>query len=1222
MRTVLVLIAFLLAGCGGGGDGGGATPTASFTIQIAGLTGGSVSPSSVTVNQGQTATFTLTPDTGFSLVSVSGCGGTLSGNIYQTGPITSNCSITASFQRKSYSVTAVSQPGGSFNPVAATVLHGDTTFFDLTVAPGFQLLEVTGCGGRLEGNRFTTAAITADCIVSAHLNELSFDIDASSGAGGSISPSTYAAKFNERASFQVMPDLGFKVSSISGCGGELQGLVYVTAPVTASCSINAAFDTAEYAITAVSAGGGSISPSRIEVKAGGSASFTVTADPGFRFQRIENCDGRLDGNLFIVENVTASCEIVAFFNQEERVEFADPQLAALIRTQLDLSANAPIPADRLALLSRLEANAKGISRLDGLQYATGLTYLDLSANSIRNFSVLNALAGAGETAALETLYLANNPVEILPDFSKFSGLVNLSLESTELSLLPDLSMLANLRYLNIAFNNISDLSSLTGLALHTLYVNENKLADTAFSVLAGMPLRTLHVDRTDFSSISNVSTLTQLEDFSANYTQLTEINGLSGLPNLSRLSIFGSQVIDVSPALNLFPNNRGAFFAGGCFKTSGFARSSSVLQALTARGVFVRFYDWAIPYDGGCIAQDIIRDLRASASMNNEGLLLNWSLQSDDTGPWRCELHLELNAQQPRVPAAVLDNCHLANNWLVPEFNRNRVQPHLIIDNGSVRQVARADIGEVVHVNGTADPYIHSSDWLQIVAKTAPYLVPYRDAKLRLHVLSTTGKAPPVLRAWLREGSNQTALSVTAPATLPASKQLGSLSSSYLVDVPSARAKPGITIALQLADQPEVLITPQFAAVNSIDLTLVPFAIDQKVTTLPSTELVRESILTVWPLASVNITNRAPFQLATAPASNTTFTMLDELFDLRIAERGSSFYYGYFLNDMNNDRWAGLAYKPGFTGVGVVPSGNVDTVISHELGHNFNLQHAPCGNAEGVDRNFPYAGASIGTFGVTRSFNRLLDPLVFKDLMSYCSNEHISDYNLELAQDYLVDIKNDNAVHLRTSAAFHQTENAVAGFAQPQPTEPSFFYRLILDTDLSISVEQAMQLDYMPELKGNRAYHVLASFEFGPPLLLPVEILEVGHGSAKPQLTFAVPASLQGAKLSGWELYQGQRNVLAHTFVSTVTQGENMSVQRQATQSAKMIEQAGQVCVEVSTQFDSMNLMLNLPERTLAIALNETSSSFCRDSSQLPTGGRWQLQLRRGLVVEPIYQLR
>jgi hypothetical protein len=58
------------------------------------------------VTRGATTSFLVTPDEGYLLDSVSGCGGTLSGNTYTTGPITGVCEVVAVFSPKTVSVPA------------------------------------------------------------------------------------------------------------------------------------------------------------------------------------------------------------------------------------------------------------------------------------------------------------------------------------------------------------------------------------------------------------------------------------------------------------------------------------------------------------------------------------------------------------------------------------------------------------------------------------------------------------------------------------------------------------------------------------------------------------------------------------------------------------------------------------------------------------------------------------------------------------------------------------------------------------------------------------------------------------------------------------------------------------------------------------------------------------------------------------------------------------
>ena len=86
----------ILISCGGGGDPTPA-PTPTYTITASAGDNGAISPTSVTVNEGQTASFNISPNNGYIVSSASGCNGTLTDNTFITGSITSSCSITVSF---------------------------------------------------------------------------------------------------------------------------------------------------------------------------------------------------------------------------------------------------------------------------------------------------------------------------------------------------------------------------------------------------------------------------------------------------------------------------------------------------------------------------------------------------------------------------------------------------------------------------------------------------------------------------------------------------------------------------------------------------------------------------------------------------------------------------------------------------------------------------------------------------------------------------------------------------------------------------------------------------------------------------------------------------------------------------------------------------------------------------------------------------------------------
>ncbi|HEY7886497.1 MAG TPA: histidine kinase [Cellvibrionaceae bacterium] len=185
IRTGLVMAGLLgLSACGGSSDNQDVgTPGLSiFTITPSAGPNGSIGPASEqqlwtawTINQGSTASFIVTPDPSYHIGSVGGsCGGTLNGSTYTTHAITADCTVVASFTLNNYSVTASAEANGNIAPSGPqSINHGSTTSFTLTPDTGYGIADVTGtCGGTLNGDTYTTDAITTDCTVIASFNLL------------------------------------------------------------------------------------------------------------------------------------------------------------------------------------------------------------------------------------------------------------------------------------------------------------------------------------------------------------------------------------------------------------------------------------------------------------------------------------------------------------------------------------------------------------------------------------------------------------------------------------------------------------------------------------------------------------------------------------------------------------------------------------------------------------------------------------------------------------------------------------------------------------------------------------------------------------------------------------------------------------------------------------------------------------------------------------------
>lgn len=201
--------------------------------------GGSITRSNLAeLRFGETTTYTVTTDPGYR-ATVTGCNGTLRGNIYTTGPVTGNCEVSATFDIIQYAVTGIGSVNGSITPARQMVDHGTTATFAVTPDSGYTAT-VTGCNGTLKGSTYTTGTITGNCAVSAAFTLLQYPVTAIGNTNGSITPARQLVDHGSTTTFRVTPNSGYR-AKVTGCGGRLKGAVYTTGPIISSCEVSATF---------------------------------------------------------------------------------------------------------------------------------------------------------------------------------------------------------------------------------------------------------------------------------------------------------------------------------------------------------------------------------------------------------------------------------------------------------------------------------------------------------------------------------------------------------------------------------------------------------------------------------------------------------------------------------------------------------------------------------------------------------------------------------------------------------------------------------------------------------------------------------------------------------------------------------------------------------------------------------------------------------------------
>ena len=228
-----------------------------------------------------------------------------------------------------------------------------------------------------------------------------------------------------------------------------------------------------------------------------------------------------------------------------QVHFPDSNLRAAVAEALGKSINAPITAEEMQGLRRLDGENRGIRDLTGLEFATNLTYINISHNQV---SDLSPVVGLSE---LRALWTRDNHISDISPVKGLTNLTHLGFGNTEVTDISALRGLTNLVHLNLDSIEITDISALRDLT-NLVHLQIHSTAVSDLSPLAGLTsLRVLHFSNIDSPDISPLIGLINLEHISFNDNEITDIAPLARLLNLRIFRTWGNQFSDLSPLSKL-----------------------------------------------------------------------------------------------------------------------------------------------------------------------------------------------------------------------------------------------------------------------------------------------------------------------------------------------------------------------------------------------------------------------------------------------------------------------------------------------------------------------------------------------------------------------------------------------------------------------------------------------------------------------------------------------
>lgn len=221
-----------------------------FDASVNNSDGGSLNPPKIRLKKGEKGSFVVQPNAGFILDNIDGCEGELNGLTYTTGPMNHHCQISVTFRQESrpvynFDITTKNSFGGNINPISLQLKAGERGRFVLSPDKDFELDQVEGCDGTLNGLTYITGPVRDHCQISANFRkkvlDIYFDATTQSSIGGKLAPASQHLKAGEQGRFNIEPDTGFVLENIEGCEGSLNGLTYITGPIQGHCQISASF---------------------------------------------------------------------------------------------------------------------------------------------------------------------------------------------------------------------------------------------------------------------------------------------------------------------------------------------------------------------------------------------------------------------------------------------------------------------------------------------------------------------------------------------------------------------------------------------------------------------------------------------------------------------------------------------------------------------------------------------------------------------------------------------------------------------------------------------------------------------------------------------------------------------------------------------------------------------------------------------------------------------
>ncbi len=297
----------------------GHTISATFAINTYTITSsagahGSISPASPTVNYGADQPFTITPETGYHVETLTvDAAAVTPATSYTFRNVTAAHTISAAFAINTYTLTYTAGANGTISGTSPQTVNYASNATTVTAVPATGYHFVSWSDGATTAARRDTN-VTANLSVTATFAINTYTLTYTAGAHGTITGASpqYGVPYGGSGTLvTAVPDIGYHFVSWSD---GVSTAARSEANVTADKSVTASFAINTYTITSSAGAHGSISPASPTVNYGADQPFTITPETGYHVASLV-VDGSpvTPATAYTFTNVTAPHTITATF---------------------------------------------------------------------------------------------------------------------------------------------------------------------------------------------------------------------------------------------------------------------------------------------------------------------------------------------------------------------------------------------------------------------------------------------------------------------------------------------------------------------------------------------------------------------------------------------------------------------------------------------------------------------------------------------------------------------------------------------------------------------------------------------------------------------------------------------------------------------------------------------------------------------------------------------